>query len=213
MILCGILVLNLLGLNYKQKTKKKTGADDDWFCWPVPAVEKYWCSGIMVMFQAKFCFGSFKGVERNSQCSGALLHRETLSFSSGVFKTCRDATKLLLTERNPFSTKGLSSRPPGRPPWGRWDLGIFLLSIVWIQVMTLTDSFTDSLAWGSRSLRWTLVFTLLSVQGFVCHGTCCSELGTESLILPGLWQHAGGRISRPRCKPPPCWLRLRDSAA
>ena len=160
----------------------------------------------MVMFQARFCFGFFQGVEPNSERSGALLHCEISSFSSGVFRTCRDGAKLLLTERNPFSTKGLSSRPRGRSPWGRWDLCIFLLSIVWIQVMTLTDSFKDFLAWGPRSLSWILVFTLLSVQGFVCSGTCCSELGTESLILPGRWQHAGSRISRPRFKPPPCRL-------
>ena len=48
----------------------------------------------------------FKGTEPNSKCSGAQMCCETSSFSSGIFRTCRDRTNPLLTERrNSFSTK------------------------------------------------------------------------------------------------------------
>lgn len=115
-------------------------------------MEKYWHSGIMVMFQANCCLRFFfKGIEPNSECSGAQMYCETPSFSSGIFQTCRDRTNPLLTERrNSFSTKdsarlsvSVSSQPPGRPPSRRWGLCVFLLFIIWIQGMTVIGSFKD----------------------------------------------------------------------
>lgn len=70
----------------------------------------YWCSGIVVVFQAKFRFGFFKGIEPNRKCTAAQIHCETLSFSAGVFRTCTDGIELLLTEETLLSARLRASK-------------------------------------------------------------------------------------------------------
>lgn len=161
----------------------------------------------MVIFQSKFCLDFF--LKALDQTGTALeLTRIVKLCPSLLGYSELGAIELNSSSRgNPFPTAGWACKCRS-PHWHQAGLGdgggTYVSSFFSLCGFRLWILERLAGLWPLGSLNCILVFTLLPVQGFVWWGICCSEEGTEALVLPGVWQCAGPGRAQPGLKPQPC---------